>query len=118
MRESVIQRLCVSYAGPFHCCRDGPQTKPTLEKGLRMQVSGSLGTNLQVSCFCTTRRDSLRLASLVARLVKNPPVMWETWVRSMGWEDPLDREKGYPLQDSWASLVAQLVKNLPAMQET
>ena len=24
-------------------------------------------------------------ASLVAQLVKNPPAMWETWVRSLGW---------------------------------
>ena len=23
-------------------------------------------------------------------MVKNPPVMWETWVRSLGWEDPLE----------------------------
>ena len=29
-------------------------------------------------------------ASLVAQLVKNPPAMWETWVRSLGWEDPLE----------------------------
>ena len=28
-------------------------------------------------------------ASLVAQLVENLPVMWETWVRSLGWEDPL-----------------------------
>ena len=27
-------------------------------------------------------------ASLVAQLVKNPPAMRETWVRSLGWEDP------------------------------
>ena len=26
------------------------------------------------------------LASLVAQLVKNPPLMWETWVQSLGWE--------------------------------
>ena len=32
-------------------------------------------------------------ASLVAQLVKNPPVMWETWVRSLGCEDPLEKEK-------------------------
>ena len=25
-------------------------------------------------------------ASLVAQRVKNPPAMWETWVRSLGWE--------------------------------
>jgi len=30
-------------------------------------------------------------ASLVAQLVKNPPVMWETWVICLGWEDPLEK---------------------------
>ena len=29
-------------------------------------------------------------AFLVAQLVKNPPAMWETWVPSLGWEDPLE----------------------------
>ena len=29
-------------------------------------------------------------ASLVVQLVKNLPAMWETWVRSLGWEDPLE----------------------------
>ena len=29
--------------------------------------------------------------SLVAHLVKNSPAMWETWVRSLGWEDPLEK---------------------------
>ena len=29
-------------------------------------------------------------ASLVAQMVKNPPAMWETWVWSQGWEDPLE----------------------------
>ena len=28
-------------------------------------------------------------ASLIAQLVKNLPAMWETWVQSLGWEDPL-----------------------------
>ena len=31
-------------------------------------------------------------ASLVAQMVKRLPVVWETWVRSMGWEDPLEKE--------------------------
>ena len=31
--------------------------------------------------------------SLVAQLVKNSPAMWETWVRSLGWEDPLEKGK-------------------------
>ena len=29
--------------------------------------------------------------SLVAQLVKNLPAMWETWVQSLGWEDPLEK---------------------------
>ena len=33
------------------------------------------------------------LASLVAQLVKNPPAVWETWVRSLAWEDPLEKGK-------------------------
>ena len=31
-------------------------------------------------------------ASLVAQTVKNPPAMLETWVRSLGWEDSLEKE--------------------------
>ena len=31
-------------------------------------------------------------ASLVAQLVKTLPATWETWVRSLDWEDPLERE--------------------------
>ena len=34
-------------------------------------------------------------------LVKNPPTLQETWVRSLGWEDPLEKgNKSYPLQYS------------------
>ena len=33
------------------------------------------------------------LASLVAQLVKNPPAKQETWDRSLGWEDPLEKGK-------------------------
>ena len=42
----------------------------------------------------------------MAQLVKNLPVMQKTWVRSLGWKDPL------------TSLVAQIVKRLPTMWET
>ena len=37
-------------------------------------------------------------ASLIARLVKNPSAMQETWVRSLGWEGPL--EKGETIHSS------------------
>ena len=33
---------------------------------------------------------SINRTSLVAQLVKNPPAMQETWVRSLGWEGPLE----------------------------
>ena len=32
-------------------------------------------------------------ASLVAQVVKNPPVMQETWIQSLCWEDPLEKGK-------------------------
>ena len=32
-------------------------------------------------------------ASLMAQMVKNPPAMWETWVRSLSWEDALEKGK-------------------------
>ena len=29
----------------------------------------------------------------MAQAVKNPSAMWETWVQSLGWEDPLEKGK-------------------------
>ena len=37
-------------------------------------------------------------ASLVAQMVKSPPAVWEPWVQSLGWEDPL--EKGMAIHSS------------------
>ena len=28
---------------------------------------------------------------MVAQTVKNPPAMWETWIQSLGWKDPLEK---------------------------
>ena len=33
------------------------------------------------------------VVSLIAQVVKNPPAVRETWVRSLGWEDPLEKGK-------------------------
>ena len=35
-------------------------------------------------------------ASLVAQMVKCLPAMWETWVRPLGQEDPLEKGNGNP----------------------
>ena len=44
----------------------------------------------------------VRMASLVAQLVKNPPEIQKTWDQSLGWEGSLEsgERKGYPLQYS------------------
>ena len=47
--------------------------------------------------------------SLVAQLVKNPPAMQETWVSSLGWEDPL--EKGNGLENSMDCIVHGVAKS-------
>ena len=38
--------------------------------------------------ICTYTR-----ASLEAQMVKNPPAIQETWVRFLGWEDPVEKGK-------------------------
>ena len=48
-------------------------------------------------------------AFLVAKMVKNPPAVWETWVRSLGWEDSL--EEGWqptPVLIPWTEEPARL----------
>ena len=56
-------------------------------------------------------------ASQVSQLVKNPPAMWETWVLSLGWEDPL--EKGMAthssiLENSMDCIAHGVAKSRPA----
>ena len=45
----------------------------------------------RLSSSCSSREDFG--ASLIAQLVKNPPAMQKTWVRFLGWEDPLEEGK-------------------------
>ena len=72
-----------------------PNKESTCNAGDSSLISGSgrstgEGIGYPLQYFC---------ASLAAQLVKNPPAMWETWVRSLGWKDPLEKES-YPLQYS------------------
>ena len=58
----------------------------------------------------------LHQASLVAQTVKNPPAVWETWVRSLGWKDPL--EEGMATHSSilaWRILWTEGPGGLPSM---
>ena len=68
-----------SSVGKESACNAGD---PGLSPGLGRFAGERIGYPLQYSW-----------ASLVAQLVKNPPAMQETWVRSLHWEDPLEKEK-------------------------
>ena len=68
-----------SSVGEESACNTGD---PSLIPGLGRSAGEGIGYPLQYSW-----------ASLVAQLVKNPPAMGETWVRSLNWEDPLEKGK-------------------------
>ena len=55
---------------------------------------------MKITVFLLITAFFLNGASLVAQLIKNPPAMQETWVRSLGGEDSPGEGKGYPLQYS------------------
>ena len=71
--------LCIHIVGKESTCNAGD---PGLIPRSGRSVAEGIGYPLQYSW-----------ASLVAQLVKNLPAMWETWVRSLGWEDPLEKGK-------------------------
>ena len=68
-----------SLVGKESICNAGD---PGLIPGLERSSGEGIGYPLQYSW-----------ASLVAQLVKNLPAMQETWVRSLSWEDPLEKGK-------------------------
>ena len=72
-----------SLVGKESACNAGD---PSSISGLGRSAGEGIGCPLQYSW-----------ASLVAQLVKNPPVMQETWVRSLGWEHPLEKGKAADL---------------------
>ena len=65
-----------SSVGKESACNAGD---PSSIPGLGRSPGEGIGYPLQYSW-----------ASLVSQLVKNLPAMWETWVISLGWEDPLE----------------------------
>ena len=93
----IYTRYTLGYQGPLISAFDPTQSFPDSSVGEKsichsgdpslIPVSGSsagevIGFPFQYS-----------LASLVAQLVKNPTAIWETWVLSLGLEDPVDKGK-------------------------
>ena len=66
-----------SSVGKESACKAGD---PSLIPGSGRSAGEGIGYPLQYSWD-----------SLVAQLVKNLSAMWEMWVRSLGWEDPLEK---------------------------
>ena len=55
----------------------------------------------QLHILCPLQLTTLKYeASLIAHLVKNSSAMRETWVQSLGWEDPLEKGKYSGLENS------------------
>ena len=52
----------------------------------------SLGSYLHEIDVINRKRDLAEVESLVAQTIKRLPAMQETLVRSLGWEDPLEKE--------------------------
>ena len=73
-------------AGKESTCNAGD---PSLIPGSGRSAGEGIGYLLQYSW-----------AFLVAQLVKNSSAMWETWVQSLGWEDPLKMEQ-LPIPVFW-----------------
>ena len=82
--------------------------EPSPEPGLWSSLASTLGLSLwavigavpHISPGPFIRGFHDPRASLVPQLVKKPPAMWETWVRSLGWERSPGEGKGYPRQYS------------------
>ena len=68
-----------SSVGKESTCNAGD---PGSIPGLGRSVGEGIGYPLQYSW-----------ASLVTQVIKNPPAMWEAWVRSLGWEDSPEKGK-------------------------
>ena len=79
MGTKLCEALGLPYSsvGKEYACNAGD---PSSISGWGRSAGEGIGYPLQYSW-----------ASLVSQLVKNPPAMWETWVQSLGWEDPLEK---------------------------
>ena len=80
MLESEVAQSCLTVCDPVDCSPPGSSIFmfiPLLIAIVLLDFIIFLSFNL-----CT---------SLLAQIVKNLPAMQETWVQSLGWEDPLEK---------------------------
>jgi len=63
---------------------------PDAGKDWRQEEKGTTEDEM-VGCITDLMDMSLSKLQELAQLVENSPAMWETWVWSLGWEDPLEK---------------------------
>ena len=79
--------MSTTKTGLGEVLKKGFETSSSIFFGFLKGLKSPQSTLLLLSMASTT----LREASLVAQMVKNPPAMQETWVWSLGQEDPLEK---------------------------
>ena len=95
------------WAGMAFCINFSPLPPKVWLRACRISITSELVRN--AACWAAPQTYPIKIcilrrsmgvsgclwASLVAQLVKNPPAMWETWVRSLveDWEDSLEKGK-------------------------
>ena len=94
------QKVRENLATKESACNAGD---PSLIPGLGRSTGEEIGYSLQYSW-----------ASLLAQTVKNPSAMLETWIRSLGWKDPL--EKGMAIHSSILAWEIPWTKELGGLQ--
>ena len=92
--ESEVTRLCLTLSDPMDCSLPGSSVHGIYQpRVLKWGDPGSIPGSGRSPGKGTGCPFQYPWASLVAQLVKNPPAMRETWVWSLGWEDPLEKGK-------------------------
>ena len=56
------------------------------------RLSSSSSSSSSIACLSVSFLQQLASPRLVVQRLKRLPAMWETWVLSLGWEDPLEKE--------------------------
>ena len=90
------QRLCVGLVWPplsSTLCEGFPDSSLGKESACSAEDPGSIPQEGRSAGEGTGYPLQYSWASLMAQLVKSLPVMRETWVRSLGWEGPLEKGK-------------------------
>ena len=86
--------------------------KQLLEPDMEQWAGSKLGKEYFKAVYCHSAYEGFP-----GKLVKDPPAMWEIWVRSLGWEDPL--EKGTATYSSilaWRITCTEKPGGLPSLR--